>query len=208
MINEQYRKKSLKRKLPYKTIRRRPNSQNHRQKKKKKPFLEQRQSLTIKNRLHHKKLLGFKEEQNIYTTNRTTRYIDDLTRQIYYWTVHSSISFTPTSKRHHQILDGDQLPTNTTTSSSMARTSQSISSSLLLLRTIKSTPIKSTSSGGMEMGLTAGTTARSSSRKNGTGFDVPTGGASSTAGASRAPRADDASDKDADAKNLRSMMPS
>jgi hypothetical protein len=33
--------------------------------------------LTIENGLHHKKLLGFKEEQNIYTTNRTTGYINN-----------------------------------------------------------------------------------------------------------------------------------
>jgi hypothetical protein len=51
------------------------------------------------------------------------------------------------------------------------------------------------------MGLTAGAVARSSSsRKDETGFDVSAGGASSTAGASRAPRADNAVDEDADDK--------
>jgi hypothetical protein len=79
MINKQYRKKSLKGNFLTKQqgeglilriiVRRR----------KRHLFLEQRQSLTIENRLH-KKLLGFKEEQNIYTTNRTTGYIDNLTR--------------------------------------------------------------------------------------------------------------------------------
>jgi hypothetical protein len=68
-----------KRKLSYKITRRRPNSQNHRQKKKT-PFSEQRQSLTIENGLHHKKPLEFKEEQNIYMTSRTIGYIDNLTR--------------------------------------------------------------------------------------------------------------------------------
>jgi hypothetical protein len=49
------------------------------------------------------------------------------------------------------------------------------------------------------MGLTAGTAnGSSSSCKDRTGFDVPAGGASSTAGASRAPRADSAGDEDAD----------
>jgi hypothetical protein len=49
------------------------------------------------------------------------------------------------------------------------------------------------------MGLIAGATAgSSSSRKDETGFDVSAGGASSTAGASRAPRADNANDEDAD----------
>jgi hypothetical protein len=76
---------------------------------------------------------------------------------------------------------------------------QSTSSSLLLLRVIKFTPIKSASAGGIEMGLTTGAVAgSSSSRKDGTGLDVLTGGASSTPGASRAPRDDDASDEDAD----------
>jgi hypothetical protein len=51
----------------------------------------------------------------------------------------------------------------------------------------------------METGLTAGVAAGSSSaRKDGTDFDIPAGGASFTAGASRAPRADGAGDKDAD----------
>jgi hypothetical protein len=72
-------KEVTKRKLSYKTTRRRPNFQNHHQRKKKTPFSEQRQSLTIENGLHHKKLVGFKE-QNIYMTNRTTGYIDNLTR--------------------------------------------------------------------------------------------------------------------------------
>jgi hypothetical protein len=77
--------------------------------------------------------------------------------------------------------------------------SQSTLSSLPLLRTIKSTPIKSTSIEGTEMGLTAGAAAGSSfSHKDGTGFDVPAGGASSTVGPSRAPRADDADNEDAD----------
>jgi hypothetical protein len=58
---------------------------------------------------------------------------------------------------------------------------------------------KLASTGGTETGLTAGAAARSSSaRKDGTGFDVPVGGASSTTRASRAPRADDAGDEDAD----------
>jgi hypothetical protein len=73
-------KEVTKRKLSYKTTRRRPNSQNHHQKKKKIPFLEQRQSLTIEGGLRHKKLLGFKEEQNIYTThqqpNKTNLLLD------------------------------------------------------------------------------------------------------------------------------------
>jgi hypothetical protein len=85
-------KEVTKMKLPYKT-RRRPNTHNHRQKKKKAPFSEQRQSLTTENGLHHKKLLEFKEEQNIYATNRTPEYMDNLTRQIYYWIVHSLISY-------------------------------------------------------------------------------------------------------------------
>jgi hypothetical protein len=59
-------------------------------------------------------------------------------------------------------------------------------------------PIKSASTGGAETRLTAGATTGSSSRKDGTGFDVLVGGASSTARASRAPRADNAGDKDAD----------
>jgi hypothetical protein len=64
---------------------------------------------------------------------------------------------------------------------------------------IKFTPIKSASAGGMEMGLTAGAAAgSSSSRKDGTSLDVPAGGASFTTGASRAPRDDDTGDKDAD----------
>jgi hypothetical protein len=62
-------KEITKRKLSYKTTRRRPNSHNHHQKKKKTPLSKQRQSLTTEDGLHHKKLLGFKEEQNIYTTN-------------------------------------------------------------------------------------------------------------------------------------------
>jgi transposase len=74
------KKEVTKRKLSYKTTRRRPNSQNHHQKKEKTPFSEQRQCLTIEDGLHHKKLLEFKEEQNIYTTNRTTGYIDNLTK--------------------------------------------------------------------------------------------------------------------------------
>jgi hypothetical protein len=47
------------------------------------------------------------------------------------------------------------------------------------------------------MGLTAGATAGSSSRKDGTGLDVPAGGASFTTRASRAPRDDDTGDEDA-----------
>jgi hypothetical protein len=58
-------------------------------------------------------------------------------------------------------------------------------------------PIKSTSTGGMKAGLTVGAAAgSSSSHKDKTGLDVLAGGASSTAGASRAPRADNASDED------------
>jgi hypothetical protein len=45
--------------------------------------------------------------------------------------------------------------------------------------------------------LTVGAVAGSSSYKDRTGFDVPAGGASSTTGASRAPRADSAGDEDA-----------
>jgi hypothetical protein len=112
MINKQYRKKTPKRSFLTKQqgegliliiiIRR---SKRH-------LISEQRQSLTTEDGLHHNKLLGFKEEQNIYMTNRTIGYIDN---RIYYWTVHPLISFTPTSKRglvaarpgHHQILDRD-----------------------------------------------------------------------------------------------------
>jgi hypothetical protein len=51
----------------------------------------------------------------------------------------------------------------------------------------------------METRLTVGAAAGSSfTRKDGTSFDVPAGGASSTAGASRTPRPNDASDEDAD----------
>jgi hypothetical protein len=148
MINKQYRKKSLKENfltkqqgegLILKIIVRR----------KKTPFSEQRQSLTTENGLHHKKLLGFKEEQNIYTTNITTGYIDNLTRRIYYWIVHSSISFMPISKRgliaacpsHHQTLDGDQLPTDSTSSSFAARTFQSTSSSTTSASLSSSSPL-------------------------------------------------------------------
>jgi hypothetical protein len=47
--------------------------------------------------------------------------------------------------------------------------------------------------------LTSGAAAgSSSSRKDGTGFDVPAGRASSTAGASQTPRANDTDDEDAD----------
>jgi hypothetical protein len=60
-------------------------------------------------------------------------------------------------------------------------------------------PIKSASIGGTETGLTTGAAAGSSSaRKDRTSFDVPVGEASSTAGASRAPRVDDVGDEDAD----------
>jgi hypothetical protein len=60
-------------------------------------------------------------------------------------------------------------------------------------------PIKSASTGGTKMRLTAGAVAgSSSSRKDEIGFDVPAGGASSTAGASQTPRANDADDEDAD----------
>jgi hypothetical protein len=46
-------------------------------------------------------------------------------------------------------------------------------------------PIKLASTGGTKTGLTAGAaTGSSSARKDGTSFDVPAGGASSTAGAS------------------------
>jgi hypothetical protein len=49
------------------------------------------------------------------------------------------------------------------------------------------------------MRLTTGAVAGSSySRKDETSFDVPAGRASSTTGASRTPRANDAGDKDAD----------
>jgi hypothetical protein len=54
------------------------------------------------------------------------------------------------------------------------------------------------STGETETGWTTGAAARSSSHKDGTGFDVPTGEASSTTGASQAPRADDTNDKDVD----------
>jgi hypothetical protein len=70
MINKQYRKKTLKGSfltkqqgeglIPRIIIRRR----------KRHLFLEQRQSLITKDGLHHKKLLEFTEEQNIYTTHR------------------------------------------------------------------------------------------------------------------------------------------
>jgi hypothetical protein len=51
----------------------------------------------------------------------------------------------------------------------------------------------------METGLPAGAAAgSSSSRKDETGLDVSTGGASFTTGASRALRDDDADDEDAD----------
>jgi hypothetical protein len=55
----------------------------------------------------------------------------------------------------------------------------------------------------METRLTTGATAgSSSSHKDETSFDVLAGGASSTARASRTPRANDASDKDADDEEL------
>jgi hypothetical protein len=180
--------------------------------------------LTTEDGLHHKKLLRFKEEQNIYITNRMTGYIDN---RIYFWIAHPSISFTPTLKRgliaacpsHHQILNGDQLPIDSTSSSSTVRTSQSTStsaisayqstsSSLPLLRAIKFTPIKSASIGGMETGLTAGAAAGSStSHKDGTGFDVLAGGASFSTGAPQAPRDDDTTAKMLTMKSLCSTVP-
>jgi hypothetical protein len=77
--------------------------------------------------------------------------------------------------------------------------SQSTSFSLLLLRAIKFTPIKSASTGGTKMGLTTGAAVgSSSSHKDRTGLDVLAGGASSTIEASRAPRANNAGNEDAD----------
>jgi hypothetical protein len=48
--------------------------------KEKDTFFRAEAILDNRDGLHHKKLLGFKEEQNIYMTNRTTGYIDNLTR--------------------------------------------------------------------------------------------------------------------------------
>jgi hypothetical protein len=50
--------------------------------------------------------------------------------------------------------------------------------------------------------IAGATTGSSSSRKDGTGFDVPAGGASSTAEASRTPRANDVGDEYADDEEL------
>jgi hypothetical protein len=86
MINKQYRKKTLKGSFLTKQqgeglilriiIRRR----------KRHLFLEQRQSLTTKD--HHKKLLGFKEEQNIYMThqqpNKTNLLLDNPLFNLFY----------------------------------------------------------------------------------------------------------------------------
>jgi hypothetical protein len=70
-------------------------------------------------------------------------------------------------------------------------------SSLSLLRTINSTPIKAASKGGTETRLTAGAAAGPSSfHKVGTGVDVLAGGASSTTEASRTPRVNGAEDND------------
>jgi hypothetical protein len=69
-------------------------------------------------------------------------------------------------------------------------------SSLSLLRTIKSTPIKAASIGGMQTRLAAGAAAGSSSfRKVATGVDVLAGG-SFTTEASRTPRDNSAEDDD------------
>jgi hypothetical protein len=57
---------------------------------------------------------------------------------------------------------------------------------------IKSTSTKTASTGGTETRLAAGAAARSSFRKDGTGVDVPVGGAFSTAGASGTPKGNDA----------------
>jgi hypothetical protein len=54
----------------------------------------------------------------------------------------------------------------------------------------------------METRLTAGTAAGSSSRKDGTGLDVPAGRASFTTGASQAPRDDNAGDEDTDDEEI------
>jgi hypothetical protein len=63
---------------------------------------------------------------------------------------------------------------------------------------IKSTPIKSALTGGTKTRLTTrAATGSSSSHKDGTDFDVPLGGASSTARATRTPRANDTDDEDA-----------
>jgi hypothetical protein len=64
---------------------------------------------------------------------------------------------------------------------------------------IKSTPIKAASTGGMKTRLAVGVIAGSSSfHKYGTSVDVLVGGAFSTTGASRTPRANDANNEDDD----------
>jgi hypothetical protein len=69
----------------------------------------------------------------------------------------------------------------------------------LLLRTIKSTPIEVASTGGTKMRLVVGAAAGSSSfHKDGTSVDVLAGGAFSTTGVSRTPRANDANNEDDD----------
>jgi hypothetical protein len=70
-------------------------------------------------------------------------------------------------------------------------------SSLSLLRTIESTPIKAASTGGTEMRLAIGAAAGSSSfHKVGTGVDVLASGSFSTTEASRTPRDNGAEDDD------------
>jgi hypothetical protein len=55
------------------------------------------------------------------------------------------------------------------------------------------------STGGAKTGLTVGaTTGSSTSREDGTGFDVPTGGASFSTGAPKTLRDDDADDEEAE----------
>jgi hypothetical protein len=84
-------------------------------------------------------------------------------------------------------------------SSLVMSASQSTSSSLPLLRTIKSTSIEAASIGETETRLTVGAAPGSSSFcEEGTSIDVLAGGAFSTTEASRTPRDNDTSNEDDD----------
>jgi hypothetical protein len=79
---------------------------------------------------------------------------------------------------------------------------QSTSSSLSLLRMINLA-----SMGGAEIGLTArAATGSSTSREDGTSFDVPAGGASFSTRALKTLGNNDAGDEEAEDKNFCSMM--
>jgi hypothetical protein len=153
--------------------------------------------LTTKDGLHHEKLLGFKVEQNIYMThrpNKTNLLLDSPLIDLLYANIKARANSTmpkpPSDPRQRPathrldvvifygknflvdfIFGNERFPVN-----------------LVLANAAKGDqihPIKLATTGGMEMRLTAGAAAgSSSSRKDGTGFDVPVGGASSTVGAS------------------------